>query len=188
MKVIRTAPDLTFVLDKKTFLKIAKKIEMEPGYTTVFVDEINRAIINNQNGRMIGAVAPEKGCKVEYKSVTVQKVTAGPGFAVISYRDGSVIDPEDVFTDETFKEFVKNTNARCEREKEAAAKVKEEAPQVVETIKAVTLVPDPAVSEPVIPAPAVEEKKEEPSNEPVASISGIVGARVEGPSAEVPPV
>jgi len=94
MKVIRTAPDLTFVLDTKTFLKIAKKVEMEPGYTTVFIDEINKAIINNQNGRMIGAVAPEKGCKVEYKNVTVQKVTSGPGFAVITYKDGVVFDPD----------------------------------------------------------------------------------------------
>lgn len=165
MKVIRKAPDLTFVLDKKTFLKITKKVEMEPGYTTVFIDEINKAVIDNQRGRMLGLVAPEKGCTVEYKDVTVQKVVAGPGFAVISYRDGSVIDPEDVFTDESLKEFLKNTTARCEREKEDAAKAKEEAPQVVETIKAVTVVADPTIAEPVIPAPVVEEKKEEPSKE-----------------------
>lgn len=181
MKVIRKAPDLTFVLDKKTFLKITKKVDMEPGYTTVFIDEINRAVIDNQRGRMLGLVAPEKGCTVEYKSVTVQKVVAGPGFAVISYRDGSVIDPEDVFTGESLKEFAENTAARCERDKE-------EAPQVTEAFEAVTAVADPVIAEPVIPEPVVEEKKGEPSNEPVDSISGIVGAHVEGPSAEVPPV
>lgn len=96
MKVIRMAPDLTFVLDKKAFLKITKKIEMEPGYTSVFIDEINRAVINNQRGKMLEHVRPEPGCTVEYDDVRVQKVVSGPGFAVVSYRNGRVIDPNAV--------------------------------------------------------------------------------------------
>lgn len=96
MKVIRMAPDLTFVLDKKAFLKITKKIEMEPGYTTVFIDEINKAVIEHQRGKMLEQVKPEPGCTVEYDDVRVQKVVSGPGFAVVSYRKGRVIDPKAV--------------------------------------------------------------------------------------------